>query len=109
VRQEAEIVCKHTSQSRSENPRAQIFDAAKGTPTAVLKHLEWRSGQDANQTTLEADSSGFVDEIGVPYGVAYSKNGHLYVTDTYYHRVLVFGADLEPLQKYGSGKGCVKP
>ena len=87
----------------------QIFDAATGTPTAVLKHLEWRSGQDANQTTLEADSSGFVDEIGVPYGVAYSKNGHLYVTDTYYHRVLVFGADLEPLQKYGSGKGCVKP
>ena len=35
--------------------------------------------------------------------VAYSASGFLYVTDSYYHRVIVFDPDWRVVQKFGAG------
>jgi hypothetical protein len=37
---------------------------------------------------------------------AFSASGLLYITDSYYHRILVFNSDWQVVQKFGAG-GCV--
>lgn len=89
--------------SEGGNARVQIFDV-HGRSERVVKNLYW--GDDAPPSTfLEADQSGTVEELGMPMGVCFTEDGRLWVTDIYYHRILLFDREMHPLMKFGAGGG----
>jgi len=48
-------------------------------------------------------------EAGKPTGLSFGPDGLLYVADTHYHRVMVFGRDGEVVRqfgRFGQGEGC---
>ena len=84
--------------------RAQVFSVS-GAVMHVLKRVDW--GQNAaGEPVRHADASGMMGELGVPAGVAYcEKTGLLFVTDVFYHRVVVFDSSGHAVQKFAAGAG----
>ena len=92
------------------NTRVQIFDEY-GQCLKILKNFRWARDDIIGQE-LVVDQSGTVEELGLPVCVCFdAAKGLLFVTDSYYHRVLVFDASWRAVQKYGAGGGwsCVDP
>jgi len=92
------------------NTRVQIFDEY-GQCLKILKNFRWARDDIIGQE-LVVDQSGTVEELGLPACVCFDPaKGLLFVTDSYYHRVLVFDSSWRAVQKYGAGGGwsCVDP
>ena len=87
------------------NARVQLLNEF-GVCLHILKEFVWaREHVLPQDRCLVVDQSGTVEEVGMPTGLEFNEAGLLFVTDGYYHRVLVFNNEWQAVQKYGAGGG----
>jgi tripartite motif-containing protein 71 len=100
-----DVVRGHVAVAEFGNTRVQILDEV-GSPLHIIKNFDWyKDAVLEHHRTVIVDQSGTIEELGLPAALAYTASGLLFITDIFYHRVLVFNTEWQAVQKYGAGGG----